>query len=597
MRLPANRRATPAGSPRPKFGTSARQLIRPAAAAAISLLCLWLGSTLRAEVPLKDQPHLRRPVASAWLDHGKLLAVANQRSGSLSIVDIENRKVLAEMAVGEQLADVVALPTVGWLLAVDEKRHELVVLQWEAGNLLIAERIPVSPYPVSIAVSQDGSRATVASLWSRTITTFAVMPAEDPAPPTLNKQSELVLGFAPGEQIHLPDGQHVLVADAFTGQLALLDVTAQQVVEISAKHIFRIYGMALSSDPGGLLIAHQALGRLSASKAPGNAQNNDKTEARRLINFVGEYSIAGLLDGRLSRFVGNPEAQARSGYFEEDLRQMAELAPALLTVTTERRRQALAPAAGQPRVLVRRFSDDLIVSEEGKPARETTIKLGPVGALTAADRGEALFYDTSLSATGWMSCHACHPDGHTTGQLVDTLGDDTKGTHKRVLTLLGSGQTGKWAWNGEEQTLKAQVFKSLKTTLGKQSTPQIVSDITAFLQTLPPPPPRRPATDDPADQAQLSRGEALFQSLGCVDCHVPAQGYTSDGTYDVGLRDEKRMTKFNPPSLRGVSQGYSFFHDGRAARLEDVFVTHRHPHGDDLPADQLADLLRFLSSL
>jgi hypothetical protein len=196
-----------------------------------------------------------------------------------------------------------------------------------------------------------------------------------------------------------------------------------------------------------------------------------------------------------------------------------------------------------------------------------------------------------------MSCHACHPDGHTTGQLVDTLGDDTKGTHKRVLTLLGSGQTGKWAWSGEEQTLKAQVFKSLKTTLGKQSTPQIVSDITAFLQILPPPPPRRPATDDPADQAQLSRGEALFQSLGCVDCRVPAQGYTSDATYDVGLRDEKRMTKFNPPSLRGVSQGYSFFHDGRAAKLEDVFVTHRHPHGDALPADQLADLMRFLSSL
>ena len=82
-----------------------------------------------------------------------------------------------------------------------------------------------------------------------------------------------------------------------------------------------------------------------------------------------------------------------------------------------------------------------------------------------------------------------------------------------------------------------------------------------------------------------------------MDCHVPAQGYTSDATYDVGLRDEKRMTKFNPPSLRGVSQGYSFFHDGRATRLEDVFVTHRHPHGEALPDDQLADLLRFLSSL
>ncbi|MCI0361306.1 MAG: hypothetical protein L0211_22720 [Planctomycetaceae bacterium] len=568
----------------------------------LSLIGLWFGGPLwAAEVPLADQPHLRRPIAAAWLVQSKLLAVANQRSGSISIVDIENGKVLREVLVGERLADVAALPSAGWLLAVDEKRHELVVLQWEAGDLQIAQRIPVSRYPVSIAVSQGGTRCTVASLWSRTITTFGIEPAEAPAPPTLTNLNELVLSFAPSEQIYLPDGEHVLVADAFTGRMALLDVTAQKVVQIPANHIFRIYGMALSTDPGGLYIGHQALRPLMASpKAQGASQNNDKAKA--LTNFVGEYSIAGLLQGRLERFVGNREAPARSGYFEGDLRQMAELAPGLLTVTTQRRRQALVPAAGQPRVRLRRFWDDLVVSDPDQSTRETNIKLGPVGALTAADRGEALFYDTSLSATGWMSCHTCHPDGHTTGQTVDTMGDGSKGTHKRVLTLLGSGLTKKWAWSGEVRALNAQVFQSLKTTMGKQSTPQIVNDITAFVQTLPPPPPLKPALDDPADddpddKAQLSRGEVLFQSLGCADCHVPAQGYTSDATYDVGLRDEKRMTRFNPPSLRGVSQGYSFFHDGRATKLEDVFVTHRHPHGEALPDDQLADLLRYLSSL
>ncbi len=406
-----------------------------------------------------------------------------------------------------------------------------------------------------------------------------------------------MLSFAPGGQIYLPDGEHVLVADAFTGQMALLDVAAQRVVQIPANHVFRIYGMALSADPGGLYVAHQALQSLPPPKQA-QAANPNNDQAKRLNNFVGEYSIAGLLNGRLQRFVANPEAPPRSGYFTGDLRQTAELAPALMTLTTtEGHRQALEPAPGQPRVRLRRFRDELTVSDPDQPARETTIRLGPVGALTAADRGEALFYDTSLSATGWMSCHTCHPDGHTTGQLADTLGDGSKGTHKRTLTLLGSGQTGKWAWGGDVRTLKNQVFRSLKTTMGKQSTPEIVSDLAAFLQTLPPPPPLRPASDDPADKAQLSRGEALFQRLGCADCHVPAQGYTSDATYDVGLRDEKRMTRFNPPSLRGVSQGYSFFHDGRATRLEDVFVTHRHPHGEPLPADELADLLRFLSSL
>src|SRR5688500_15544014 len=151
---------------------------RRTAALVLSLACLSFGGALwAAEVPLKDQPHLRRPIAAAWLVKSKLLAVANQRSGSISIVDLEKRKVLAEVPVGERLADVAALPTAGGLLALDEKLHELLVLQWETGELRIAERIPVSRYPVSIAVSSDGSRCTVASLWSRTITTFGIEPA------------------------------------------------------------------------------------------------------------------------------------------------------------------------------------------------------------------------------------------------------------------------------------------------------------------------------------------------------------------------------------------------------------------------------------
>ena len=159
------------------------------AAAVLSLLCFVSipAILLQAEVQLKDQPHLRRPIAGAWLVEGKLLAVANQRSGSLSILDIEKRKVLAEVVVGERLADVAALPSNGWLLAVDERRHELLLLQWEAGELQVVERIPVSRYPVNIAISADASRCTVASLWSRTITTFEIKHAAGPPSPAVTK--------------------------------------------------------------------------------------------------------------------------------------------------------------------------------------------------------------------------------------------------------------------------------------------------------------------------------------------------------------------------------------------------------------------------
>ena len=99
---------------------------------------------------------------------------------------------------------------------------------------------------------------------------------------------------------------------------------------------------------------------------------------------MGEYSIAGLLDGKLQRFVGNPKVR-RSEYFKEDLRQMAELVPALMTVSTEGHHQVLAPADGQPHVIVRRFYDELVISDQGNPAKARRIRLGPVGGLTAAD--------------------------------------------------------------------------------------------------------------------------------------------------------------------------------------------------------------------
>jgi mono/diheme cytochrome c family protein len=598
MSLPAPRHLTQARRHPPLLPNAGHDK-RRALAALLSLFLFGLGRTaLAADLPFKDLPHLRRPVAAAWLEEGKLLAVANQRSGTISIVDIARRKVLDEVAVGERLADVADLPSAGWFLAVDEKRHELLVLQWARGTLEVAERLAVSHYPVNIAISPDGSRCTVASLWSRTITTFGIAPARRPAAPTFTKLNELVLGFAPSAQICLPDGQHVVVADAFGGRMALIDVTTQDVVHIPATDIFRIYGMALNFDRGGLYVGHQALKPLGGRyQTAVIVQNKGNPSVKRLANIVGEFSIEGLLQGKLEPFAVKGDAPQKPLPFKGDLRQMAEFAPALLTITTQGTRPGLVPAEGQPRVLVRRFEDELTVSDPDRPTKETTIKLGPVGTLTPADRGEALFYDTSLSANGWMSCNACHPDGHTTGQLADTLGDGTKGTHKRILTLLGIGETGKWAWNGEMPSLKTQVRKSLETTLGhKHTTPQEVNDITAFLQTLPPPPPLEPATDDPADQAQLSRGEVLFHDLGCVNCHFPPH-YTSPGAYDVGLRDEKGMKKFNPPSLRGVSQGYSFFHDGRAKQLEEVFTEHGHQLERALADEQLADLLRFLRSL
>ena len=122
--------------------------------------------------------------------------------------------------------------------------------------------------------------------------------------------------------------------------------------------------MALSTDRDGFYLGHQTAQPMRTSR---RARGVVGDGAMALTNFVGEYSITGLLNGRLEPFVGDREAPARAGYFRGDLRQMAELAPGMLRVTTKGYRQSLNPVADQPLVRIRRFGDEIVVSNQADP--------------------------------------------------------------------------------------------------------------------------------------------------------------------------------------------------------------------------------------
>jgi cytochrome c peroxidase len=117
------------------------------------------------------------------------------------------------------------------------------------------------------------------------------------------------------------------------------------------------------------------------------------------------------------------------------------------------------------------------------------------------------------------------------------------------------------------------------------------TDLVAFLESLPPPP-----APPPKNQEAVHRGQVVFRSHGCENCHK-SPVFTSKRTFDVGLADERKRRLFNPPSLRGVSQRARFFHDGRASSLEDVLLQARHKLAEPLSKDESAALLAYLRSL
>lgn len=239
--------------------------------------------------------------------------------------------------------------------------------------------------------------------------------------------------------------------------------------------------------------------------------------------------------------------------------------------------------------------DDTLTFLEQTP---WTLSLGPRPELWPRDRGERLFFDGRRSLGGFMSCHSCHTDGHTAGGLADTLGDGTYGTPKRIPTLLGTSITDPWGWNGALRELRDQVEQSMHTTMhDPHYRPGDADDLTAYLHTLKFPPPLIPKPRDEADERLVAHGRAIFAREGCAECHIGPLTFTSPAVYDVGLRDERGLAKFNPPSLRGVGHGVAFFHDARAKSLEELFRKERHRLDAELQPEELRALVRYLQGI
>lgn len=559
------------------------------------LACVVLTARSGDDAP-PAEARLRRPVALVPADDGRRLFVAN-RAGSVSVIDVEHRRVIAEVSVGRRLADLVDAGA-GRLLAVDESAGEAIVLKRRGDSLKVRERVRVGDSPVRVRVLPH-DRAVVACLWPRRLD---MLELGADGPPRVHKS--IVLPFAPRALLLLPGGDKVLVADAFGGRLAVVDASRGEVESVRAVPGHNIGGLALSDEGKQIWLTQQVLSEDTPTRA------DDVRWGNVITNGVRSLAVEDVLkpDADLLR---NSSLHVL-GHFRHGAADPAGLAVArgrVVVALSGTGELAIGPAGGDwPRLSIGRrptaiasagdravvadtFGDAVAIVDIKERKNVVTLPLGPMPEPSAAERGEMLFFDGRLSMEGWMSCHSCHSDGHTNGLRADTLGDGSYGAPKRVPTLRGVGATGPWAWNGSMARLEEQVRQSIRTTMhGPRPDEKQVADLTAFLRSLPPPPRR----DAPADAAR--RGEIVFTSAGCARCHTPP-AYTTPRTYEVGVEDELGKKLFNPPSLRGVGHGVAFFHDGRASTLEEVFTRYRHQLPAELTRKDLDDLIAFLRAL
>ena len=548
----------------------------------------------------------RRPSALVLTESDRQLWVANERTGTVSLIDTDRLVVVDEFAVGERLTDLLGAPGPDRMLALDGGAHQLLVLSRSSGRepgLEVLHRVPVGPYPVRASSGDGGKRCFVTSLWSRRLDVFDVLPD---APPRRTRSIDLP--YAPREQLLLNESR-LLVAAAFGGELAVVDLERGELARGFELPIHNIRGLALSGGEGPeLVIAHQSLSPYATTSRDDVfwgillANRVLLVQMESVLSPTGEVlrHSRGLDLGDPANPAGDPDrvALTSKGELAIALAGAGRVAmgrtdwPRLDHVRVGRRPTALVASADGGRLYVANtLSDSVSVIDVATRRRLGDVALGPPAPLTESDRGEALFFDAGLSLRGWMSCHSCHTDGHANGAVVDTLGDGGFGAPKRVPSLLGVGESGPWAWNGSVAELEEQVAKSVHSTLRNASTtPDEVRALASFLRTLHP-----PELPLEGEEDARQRGQAVFRTSGCGRCHTPP-ALTSARPRDVGLVDEVGNRFFNPPSLRGVRHRSSFLHDGRARRLRDVFSVHGHPRAE-LSEAEIDDLVAFLSTL
>jgi cytochrome c peroxidase len=304
--------------------------------------------------------------------------------------------------------------------------------------------------------------------------------------------------------------------------------------------------------------------------------------------------------------------------------------------------RAAAEAQGDPAGLLAEAREIFERLPEKMPGSENDTR-------ARIELGEKLYNETAISINRTESCNTCHRLDEKRGgvdNLVTSEGAEGEFGDRNSPTTLNAGFHIAQFWDGREPDLEAQakgpvlnpiemgmpneelVLTRLREA-GYQASFQeafpgfedplnydnFAKAVAAFERTLI----TRDRFDDflggqqNALTAAEQAGLAEFVEVGCIDCHSGAllggdsfekmgQAHPYANTKDLGrfnvTKDEDDKYVFKTPSLRNIALTYPYFHDGKAATLNDAVGQMAWLQlGEKLEAKQVETIATFLGSL
>ena len=554
------------------------------------------------------------------------LVTANQTSDSLSLVDIEQGRVLSEVSCGDRPAGLALSPDGARLVASSSLSGELRIFEVTSGPAIRQSSVIFLGFePRGVVISPDSRRAYVALHADASI---AVVDLDQGA-----EIQRIRVGRWPRQLALSPDGNRLAVGTSGDQSISVVDTQKGEMLfqekfgGINVGHLivsqdgqyayfpWMIYrqnpidarniqaGWVLGSRIARVRLAEQARREAMTLDPQGKAVSDPhgiamtRDENWLLATGSGTHELLVYkTQGLVLQDVGGP-----GDHIDPMLARNPERH---FRVDLGGRPMGLRVAQDDQRVFVANYlSNSVQIVDLKKRTVVKEIELGGAAEPTLARRGEAIFLDGKRSLDQWYSCQSCHYDRGPNAVVIDTFNDGTPRTFKTVLSLRNVAETGPWTWHGWQTDLRAAMHKSLtETMLGPAPTDDDVDALIAYLKADDAPRNPRRLADGGFSEA-ATRGKAIFESsvAACSTCHS-GEFFTDGKIHDVGLGSAKDAYKgYNTPSLVGLYQRVRFLHDGRGRSLEDIL---RGPHSPEKVSgerkftdSELVDLVEYLNSL
>ncbi|GAC1536665.1 MAG: hypothetical protein NVS3B10_00740 [Polyangiales bacterium] len=236
-------------------------------------------------------------------------------------------------------------------------------------------------------------------------------------------------------------------------------------------------------------------------------------------------------------------------------------------------------------------------------AELTRVRALPATFSPAALAGRKLFYDATnphVTPSAAVTCATCHPDGGDDGLVWFIRTAKIPLKRRRTPHLANaSARTAPYHWDGSLPTRGALTRATMTDLMAGDGLLVDVDSIAAYLDEI-----VKPPRATPGDPAAIARGQALFAgAAGCGGCHVGDE-LTDRSLHAVlapmSLQADDVFPIADTPGLRGVFLRAPYFHDGRAADLDELLTrpdATAHGAAGALSPEARADLVTYLRTL